>query len=298
MFTPVNATCRVDRSNMALFYPDRLAYTIDAATTFGWYVLFAPYISASAELVYVPTGGGNYLGYSTKPSPSANRPNATAEITTGKCTIAWASVEDGFNNPYKTEDTNAQAQDIIYLTGRTNTQVGSDRQVFGLYLQSGWFDRSTLGLAQYNSAIKVIVRVRHSPSDVLFRVSNVFGYAINLISREISSYAPAPQYPLATTAGGTDIGSYQPTFLSLTPAGGILAVVLAAPTPISITLRLYLGATRFDTFTASVSIEDCAIDNIDLYLPTGTTKFSIRAKLPIQGAYQPILHKTPILGWI
>ena len=297
MFTPASATCRVDRSNMALFYPDRQSYSIDATATFGWYVLFPPYISASAELVYVPTGGGNYLGYSTKPISSANRPNETAEITTGKCTIAWLSVEDGFNNPYRTEDTSAQSQEIMYLTGRASNSVGSDRQVFGLYLQSGWFDRSTLALAQSNYAIKVIARVRHSPSDVLFKLNNIFGYAVNLICREISSYAPAPQYPLAT-AGGADIGSYQPTFLSLSAAGGVLAVVLTAPTPIAIALRLYLGATRFDTFTASVPLDDCSIDFLDLQLGAGTSKFTVSTKLPTQGAYQPILHKTPILGWI
>lgn len=297
MFTPSTVHCRVDRSNLALFYPDRITYTIDANCIAGWYVLYPPYVSASAELIYVPTGGGNYLGFTTQPMTTANRPIESSDITTGKCEIAWASVEDGFNNPYRVEDTSAQAQEIMYLTGRASNEVGSDRQVFGLYLQSGWFNRSTAGLSNYLHAIKIIARVRHSPSDVLFKLNNVFGYQINLICREISSYQPMPQY-LSALSNGADIGSYEPKFLSLMSANGVLAVVLTDPTPTPVTLKLHLGATRFDTFTSSLPIDQCSIDSVDIHLPLNTTNFTISTKLPTEGRYSPVLHKSAIPGWL
>lgn len=296
MFTPPANISRIDRSNLALFYPDRLPHTITATSPAGWYVLFAPFISSSAELIYVPTGGGGYLGYTTKPSTSANLPIESGDITTGKCTIAWASVEDAPNSPYKVEDTIGQAQEIIYLSGRASNSVGSDRQVFGLYLQDAWFDRSFQGLAQFSRAIKIIARVRHSPADVLFKLNKVFGYAINLVARELSAYAPQPSYSLAPS--GADIGGYQPSFLSLVANSGVLAVVLRVAPPIDIVLRLHLGATRFDTFTCSLPIDDCAIDSIDIFVPANQTSFSLRVILPTENVYTPILHKTQILGWI
>jgi len=309
MFTPPKISCRTDRTNLVLFTPDRTTLTINLTTLSGWYVLFPPVVSASAELIYHDSTlvSKPYLGWTTTPSPSSNRPTEASGWNTGKCTLNYGAIEDGFNNPYRTEDTKGMASEIVYLTGRLEAPISSNREMFGIYLQVGWFDRSDASLVSTFATsfpIKILCRARHAPSDRLALLHKIFGYAVNLISREIvsgtSSIAPAylaaSIYPLIL-----DIGSYAPT-ITYTVVNKLLTIVLSAPVPSPLEATISLGGTRFDDFTCSLICDDCSIDRLVISLPAGTITCSILAPSIVSGSYAPIFKlgtlTVAILGWV
>ena len=307
MFTPPKISCRTDRTNLVLFTPDRAPLTITSTTPSGFYVMFPPVISASAELIYHDSIATikPYLGWTTTPSPSSNRPTEASGWNTGRCTLNYGAIEDGFNNPYRTEDTKGMASEIAYLTGRLEAPISSNREMFGIYLQVGWFDRldpSLVSTFATSYPIKILCRARHAPSDRLALLHKIFGYAVNLISREIVSGATAiaPAY-LAALSTILDIGTYAPT-ITYTVVNKLLTITLSAPVPSPLEATISLGGTRFDDFFCSLPCDDCSIDSLIISLPAGTTTCSILAPSIVSGSYVPVFKigtlTLPLLGWV
>lgn len=310
MFTPPKISCRTDRTNLVLFTPDRVPLTIVSTTPSGFYVLFPPVVSASAELIYHDSTlvSKPYIGWTTTPSPSSNRPTEGTNLNTGKCTLIYGAIEDGFNNPYRTEDTKGMASEIAYLTGRLEAPISSNREMFGIYLQVGWFDRvdpSLVSTFATSYPIKILCRARHAPSDRLALLHKIFGYAVNLISREITSgataIAPAYLAAIGNPPLPTDIGSYSPT-ITYTVVNKLLTIVLSTPVPSPLESTISLGGTRFDDFSCSLICDDCSIDRLVISLPAGTLTFSILAPSIVSGNYAPVFKigtlTVAILGWV
>jgi hypothetical protein len=310
MFSP-RTTCPT--ANLALFYPDRATYTIGASSPIGWYVLYPASTVATPELLY-HDGSATHYGYSTIPNTNYNAPVGAEEIRTGLCAIVWLSVEEAHNSQYQVESGIGTQMELMSFTGRIvspKSPIGTDRsaahpivteqrQVYGFYAQDRWYQPVVNPVPDlFRSSTKILARSRHVPVGRLIP-NSVFGAACNITMREVSQMA-APSYQMSANVPNTATSTDWAPTAQFDPQGTRLNVYLSDPPPVDVQVSIAFGATVFDTFETEYFTE-YGSDVLYIYLPAGTTTFTIDFVQPLVGTYVPELRighlVFPIVGWV